>query len=668
MWASSHKLRCKRFGVLVVGVILAGLMPLIGCSDDSSSSAGRKTVWVPTETSTKHAQERSITADELVTSAASPESQFKARRACAFAAHELPTVLRAGDQSPWRAQALTQSVDLACHTGTPIDSIRALLADTAIVTDPFAMGVLRNNLGCAILSQSAVGDAVDAVDPAIIESALAEFEGVCQVPEAPLNEAACHLWLARLRPLEADAHIRLAQAALNRLDADELSCPMRAGQFLGVVGAGERLAFVLDSSQSMVGPPLDGLKSAAKQAIHRLLPSSAFMVSFFGDDATVMPIPSGANVDRGMLIRGSFSPERDASMVACDEWITRHSASGDTYPLNALRAVAAAKPTQVFLFTDGLIDDDTGEVARIADEFASMHARIDVIILANEKLAKAGWSVEDIVRVPRYLASRTGGVVRLIGEAGSTGNVSSAWLSGFSIRNAAERDGMWTPAVARQYAVLVASVNLWKHTLDPSWKLPATTAEGCTSALRSLVPDPVTSDAGPSRQDWQLLMIEGAARCSLGDPAAWKSFDEAAEILAALALSAAEIGESATEDHYSELCARAVLLSALAKPERFQAASANAALKRLDLLHIKHGCWSVQLLESVNSWFPSRCTRSLKPDHLPDALALQEFAAIHRIVFGGEPASPADMSGAPIADRVVFKFAQDRSASLAQTP
>ena len=665
MWASSHKLRCKRFGVLVVGAILAGLMPLIGCSDDSRSSAARKTVWVPTETSTKHAQERSTTADELVTSAASPESQFNARRACVFAAHELPTVLRAGDQSPWRAQALTQSVDLACHTGTPIDSIRALLADTAIVADPFAVGVLRNNLGCALLSQ---GLTVDAVDPAIIESALAEFEGVCQVPEAPLNEAACHLWLARLRPLEADAHIRLAQAALDRLDADELSCPMRAGQFLGVVGTGKRLAFVLDSSQSMAGLPLDGLKSAAKQSIHQLLPSSAFMVSFFGDDAAVMPIPGGANIDDGMLIRGSFSPERDASVVACEEWITRHNPGGDTYPLNALRAAAATKPTQVFLFTDGMIDDETGEVARMADEFAAMHARIDVIILANEKLTKAGWSVEDIVRVPRYLASRTGGVVRLIGEAGSTGNVSSAWLSGFSIRNAAERDGMWTPAVARQYAVLVASLNLWKHTLDPSWKLPQTTAEGCTSALNSLVPDPVTSDAGPGRQDWQLLMIEGAARCSLGDPSAWQSFDEAAVALAALALSAAEIGESATEDHYSELCARAVLLSALAKPERFQAASANDALKRLELLHIKHGCWSAQLLESVNSWFPSRCTLSLKPDQMPDALALQEFAVIHSIVFGGGAASPADMSRAPIADRVVFKFAQDRSALLAQTP
>ena len=679
------------------------LVGLVGCGDTSPSATHqRPDSWRSTVTSASHDAVRIDTAEATLVLTKSPPTtagaRFTALRAAAIAAIGIPDSLRVGEQEDWQLRVLQQAAshahwshgsarELLATTAEAgprdAESMRAMLREPAIAAQPLAAAVVRNNLGCVIIDDALMHSDSDQDFAAALLLAASEFSGVCQVPEGPLNEAAVWLSLARLDPDRAAERVRNAGAALARLNADASGCPMIQDEFLGVGIAGQRIAYVLDSSLSMDGPVLEALKLAVIDSIRSLSPSTSFMVAFFGDVASVMPNPNGATLSDGMILRGGPVEPFVTTLAACEQWLRAHAASGDTVPLSAMTAAVALRPSTVFLLTDGLIEDPSGELLQLAKKLHETGGRIEVIILDNPQLRDAGWTQSQIESVPAGLAAITGGSLHVMGGPSSASTASSAVphaatfdgfgplaaLSGESVRNRAVRNGSWTPMVERQFHAVSSEYALWNVLLDPSVSVPESVVLSLHSALDPLRPDPLTAEIGPARQDWRLLMREGAARCASGDLDAGSSFLEAAEILATLAADFSLAGDDAHSDVARELGARAVLLSELCGAPPLSRSSAMSARAKVESLGLGSDTWSARLIDAAAGGIAdARAGFRLDPTNPNDALALEELAAI-RVIYGRSTAVVTpNLALAPITDRTVFARALVRAASATGNP
>ena len=676
-----------------------------GCGDDGAThGSASPPSWTATATDRGHAKARSEDARKAIDTAAAegakPGDRQRALRMAAITAEPVPASLRpqpvvdpkvsdpkvsdpkaaepkdsAAKQpvprAPWEVRSLALSIDYARREGRPAAALTEMLTEPAIASDPLAAGVLRNNHACTIVDDALLRSLSGPELAAALGHAVREFSSVCQVPEAAMNEASCLIALARLQPEMSADHLRAAAIAMDRLDSDALICPMVAGEFLGVVGHGDRIAFVLDSSVSMAGEPLAVLKSALIESIRALAPTSSFMVWFFGDDAVPMSVPADAEIADGLIVLGKAGPSREHFFEACRKWIAGHGQAGDTFPLAALKAAAATHPSTLFLVTDGKMQDPPAELRAVADQVAADGGRIDVVLLIRSQHPTADESTEDLLAIPREMASRTNGSLRVIDADGIAqvadfGNTEARignGLSGETMRERAKREGRWTPAVERQYRAtrsLLALVR-WLDAKDP---LAVRDAKLATDATAALSPDPVIAAVGLPRQDWQLLMIEAAVLAVCDDAKAPASFLEAASLLATAAAEQRTAGNSADAARFDELAARAVLLSCLSSPSGPDDAALQKASADLASLGIVSDAWSARLLGSMRGAFANAiAARGLDPARPTDAAALRELDAI-RLIVGRAPgtASP-DLSHLPAVDRVVFEKAIKRASA-----
>ena len=672
-----------------------------GCGDDGAThGSASPPSWTATATDREHAKARSEDARKAIDAAAAegakPGDRQRALRMAAITAEPVPASLRpepvvdpkvsdpkaaepkdsAAKQpvprAPWEVRSHALSIDYARREGRPAAALTEMLTEPAIASDPLAAGVLRNNHACTIVDDALLRSLSGPELAAALGHAVREFSSVCQVPEAAMNEASCLIALARLQPEMSADHLRAAAIAMDRLDSDALICPMVAGEFLGVVGHGDRIAFVLDSSVSMAGEPLAVLKSALIESIRALAPTSSFMVWFFGDDAVPMSVPADAEIADGLIVLGKPGPSREHFFEACRKWIVGHGQAGDTFPLAALKAAAATHPSTLFLVTDGKMQDPPAELRAVADQVAADGGRIDVVLLIRSQHPTADESTEDLLAIPREMASRTNGSLRVIDADGIAqvadfGNTEARignGLSGETMRERAKREGRWTPAVERQYRATRSLLALVRWLDAKDRPLAVRDAKLATDATAALSPDPVIAAVGLPRQDWQLLMIEAAVLAVCDDAKAPASFLEAASLLATAAAEQRTAGHSADAARFDELAARAVLLSCLSSPSGPDDAALQKASADLASLGIVSDAWSARLLGSMRGAFANAiAARGLDPARPTDAAALRELDAI-RLIVGRAPgtASP-DLSHLPVVDRVVFEKAINRASA-----
>ena len=672
-----------------------------GCGDDGAThGSASPPSWTATATDREHAKARSEDARKAIDAAAAegakPGDRQRALRMAAITAEPVPASLRpepvvdpkvsdpkAADpkdsaakqpvpRAPWEVRSLALSIDYARREGRPAAALTEMLTEPAIASDPLAAGVLRNNHACTIVDDALLRSLSGPELAAALGDAVREFSSVCQVPEAAMNEASCLIALARLQPEMSADHLRAAAIAMDRLDSDALICPMVAGEFLGVVGHGDRIAFVLDSSVSMAGEPLAVLKSALIESIRALAPTSSFMVWFFGDDAVPMSVPADAEIADGLIVLGKPGPSREHFFEACRKWIVGHGQAGDTFPLAALKAAAATHPSTLFLVTDGKMQDPPAELRAVADQVAADGGRIDVVLLIRSQHPTADESTEDLLAIPREMASRTNGSLRVIDADGIAqvadfGNTEARignGLSGETMRERAKREGRWTPAVERQYRATRSLLALVRWLDAKDRPLAVRDAKLATDATAALSPDPVIAAVGLPRQDWQLLMIEAAVLAVCDDAKAPASFLEAASLLATAAAEQRTAGNPADAARFDELAARAVLLSCLSSPSGPDDAALQKASADLASLGIVSDAWSARLLGSMRGAFANAiAARGLDPARPTDAAALRELDAI-RLIVGRAPgtASP-DLSHLPVVDRVVFEKAINRASA-----
>ena len=681
------------------------------CGDDGAThGSASPPSWTATATDREHAKARSEDARKAIEAAAAegakPGDRQRALRMAAITAEPVPASLRPEPvvdpkvsdpkvsdpkvsdpkvadpkdstakqpvpRAPWEVRSLALSIDYARREGRPAAALTEMLAEPAIASDPLAAGVLRNNHACTIVDDALLRSLSGPELAAALGDAAREFSSVCQVPEAAMNEASCWIALARLQPEMSAEHLRAAAIAMARLDSDALTCPMVSGEFLGVVGHGDRIAFVLDSSLSMAGEPLAVLKAALIESIRALAPTSSFMVWFFGDDAVPMSVPADAETADGLIVLGKAGPSREHFFEACRKWIAGHGQAGDTFPLAALKAAAATHPSTLFLVTDGKMQDPPAELRAVADQVAADGGRIDVVLLIRSQHPTADESTEDLLAIPRELASRTNGSLRVIDADGIAqvadfGNTEARignGLSGETMRERAKREGRWTPAVERQYRATRSLLALVRWLDAKDHPLAVGDAKIATDATAALSPDPVIAAVGLPRQDWQLLMIEAAVLAVRDDAKAPESFLEAASFLASAAAEQRTAGNPADAARLDELAARAVLLSCLSSPSGPDDAALQKASADLASLGIVSDTWSARLLGSMRGAFANAiAARGLDPARPTDAAALRELDAI-RLLGGRAPGkAPPDLSHLPVVDRVVFEKAINRASA-----
>jgi hypothetical protein len=396
------------------------------------------------------------------------------------------------------------------------------------------------------------------------------------------------------------------------------------------------------------------------------------MVWFFGDDAVPMSVPADAEIADGLIVLGKPGPSREHFFEACRKWIVGHGQAGDTFPLAALKAAAATHPSTLFLVTDGKMQDPPAELRAVADQVAADGGRIDVVLLIRSQHPTADESTEDLLAIPREMASRTNGSLRVIDADGIAqvadfGNTEARignGLSGETMRERAKREGRWTPAVERQYRATRSLLALVRWLDAKDRPLAVRDAKLATDATAALSPDPVIAAVGLPRQDWQLLMIEAAVLAVCDDAKAPASFLEAASLLATAAAEQRTAGNPADAARFDELAARAVLLSCLSSPSGPDDAALQKASADLAPLGIVSDAWSARLLGSMRGAFANAiAARGLDPARPTDAAALRELDAI-RLIVGRAPgtASP-DLSHLPVVDRVVFEKAINRASA-----
>lgn len=146
-----------------------------------------------------------------------------------------------------------------------------------------------------------------------------------------------------------------------------------ATSFFGIRDGGDSVAYVVDCSSSMAGPPLDRLKEELLSSIAKLSPKKTFTVIFFNDEA----IP--------MRARPRFLPANEANKTMAMKWIYKIPASGGTEPSTALSMALQMKPSVVFLMTDGQFTFPfPKDTMAMLENKPSSRARINTIALGQQ--------------------------------------------------------------------------------------------------------------------------------------------------------------------------------------------------------------------------------------------------------------------------------------------
>ena len=178
---------------------------------------------------------------------------------------------------------------------------------------------------------------------------------------------------------------------------------MGAGpKFMGVPGgSGVRtVAYVCDSSGSMMGLPFDLLKIELKKAVDMLVPSQAFNICFFQKGAAE-PLSKQA-----MLVANP------ANKAKAYQWLQDMTVASNSDPIPSLKLVFSQRPDLMYLLTDGAFDDNDAVIAEIKRLNAQRKTRINTIAFFSPDAPASDRKVcEDVLR---RIAEENGGRFKVV--------------------------------------------------------------------------------------------------------------------------------------------------------------------------------------------------------------------------------------------------------------
>lgn len=270
-----------------------------------------------------------------------------------------------------------------CDRPTPVVQLPALRFEMSQVhvPDPLVDPVvdLVVEVSDAVTQPGSRGDAFGGEAFAdVSEQALhVESDVVITAPEA----------LFAMRAIDAipDAEVLMADATrsiVQRGNAGDAEVGDEGGgdagtSFFGVRGNGNAVAYVVDCSSSMAGPPLERLKRELIYSIADLPEKSRFVVIFFNDRAIPMQaMPAFLSADAG-------------NKVKARDWIHAVPAEGGTDPSMALGMAMAMKPSAIFLMTDGQFSFPFPDgVMVMLKNRAEFRARVNTIAFGRHAAAR----------------------------------------------------------------------------------------------------------------------------------------------------------------------------------------------------------------------------------------------------------------------------------------
>lgn len=623
---------------------LLAIAAVPACGNDPGTPLPHPAGWTATESAPRQRALRAEQAKKLQTDAlraGASDGQLQAEAITASTIAWVPLSQVPAADAPWFV-VLAHCIH-ASELGLPdvdVESrIRGLMTDPAVMADPDGRELCANALGCHLLRQLQGSDPAidDKAAVARIDDAIALFSEGCRLPEVVLNRAAAFIERARRSPDERDSSLRSAREALGALDDDALLCPSETGAFLGLRFVGSRVALLVDAAQSMPPAAMEASKLAIAQSVRTLGPATKVGTWVFGageirssavgGDA----FPAGRNGDPRALVQilDQLEPVESGGIV------------------EAVESVSASQPSDIIVLTSIERIDADPLAAELGVRLASKGVRVSGLVIApgfqgdpplQERCAEG--SLGQLIRF-------TGGSLRVL--LGADRNP----FSGQSVRQLAEREGRWTPAVERQYRAASALLALVSN---PD-KVPEAAKREIDSALAPLDPDPVAATVGKAMQDWRCLMLSGAIACARADAVASDRFRLAAEACAEAAADADAAHDAEFARFLREQGMRAEFLRALCDPASAAECRKHASERLLEVGSWSPETWSGRLLSVSRGWpHSSRAGQSLSA--VPAVRTVQEFElALARAIFlGKDPPSVESMPPTlPTTDAVVFR-------------
>lgn len=626
-------------GVLHWWLGLAACVALSPGCGDSRPTSPRAPGWTATETSPTFAKDRAAAALRLQAPASAsgdPAVRESAIRASTIGRVPIEPSLRIMGNDPWfvRLAGAVHRSELGGNGPDPEVDLSSLCAQPEVASEPEFRRLVANALGCDFFRRYQ-RSRLPGVQPEglteLLDRAIEQFRSASGSPEACVNEAAALLERARRDPATAARSLAEAGAALDFLESDSIGVPWQPGMFLGLPARGPRIAIVVDVSSSMPAQSLEAAKRALMATIGSLEDGARLGVWTFGPGVRGLAVTDA----EPLAIRGGPAAARDAR-PAVEALFSAPAASGSDGLLAAVAAAAFAKPSGILVLA---------APGSIGPSSSANKAGLD--------LAKRGILVDACVVAPAYsgdpslqercrdgalglLVRHTGGRMRVLLGEGARG------LSGQSVRELAEREGRWTPSLARQYHAV--------RSLATFLSKPARAGQDpgladLNAALLPLSPDPVVAVVGPAGSDVRCLMLGAALAFRGGDLVAADAFLRSAAEIAG-AESSAPDADPVLARTFREQGARAELLRALSRSSRPEECIAHARAHQLLVGSWSHDSWSARLLSVSEGMLSAyRAGRSLSDDPAERSRQESELALVRAAFRGGALPAPGDGAG-----------------------
>ena len=559
----------------------------------------------------------------------------------------IPAEAIAGELRPtdsWRPRLLASSAGFTNDPAASIGLLRAQLAQAQQSEDPAALiweAAIRADLAFAMVALARDEQLSGEAWKSALEKALAEVDDWCQVPEVLLNAAAIQLELAELAPTNNERLLLVsaAETALGMFSSDANVCSERRGAFLGSVGSGSPIAFILDASGSMeLDDKYSDMIGNLRRTIEQMPSDSLFSIFLFNANGFELLADPRHSDQKGRFRRVSLGELgkhgdldvlfkrlesvidflRDADLEKAGINLQRLPAQGanqvGSCPSDALARALELGPKTIFLATDGQIyERSDGQFKQLAEQARDSEIVINTFLF-YEPTEGGGSGLKkaeaDAVRL-RRMCELTGGNVTFVAR-GATG-ASTLDRTGLhrpsslseSLYQRALRRGYWTPEAERQFSVLAA--NVFVHSGE--WPLAsqafadALLADGNDVVLGAM-PDAATVESWPRTANGEPVPADGALLYGLAmtlalagqSEEATRRFDDAAVVWASCSTAASKAGLSARAAADADLACRALLFGCLSTRDRAPESAGHAYARAKELGVVKSAGWNQKLL------------------------------------------------------------------------
>lgn len=158
--------------------------------------------------------------------------------------------------------------------------------------------------------------------------------------------------LAEVAATDASFLQQVQEAMSSRMGSGPRRLADGAGAYyFGVEAVGERFAFVIDSSRSMVGRRWNSAIYELQKSLNNLAPDQRFsVICFDGQARPALDVPAQY-----------FAPTKK-ELTRIVYWMKSLQNGRNTYPAVAIEMALALKPDAIFILSDGELQDDSQEL------------------------------------------------------------------------------------------------------------------------------------------------------------------------------------------------------------------------------------------------------------------------------------------------------------------